>query len=92
MSGITIVELPILFIHEVMYFDINKCILKKIPPTEKSTKFILINTRGVSHNTPLILQGCALIRVVFNDHKVYMIMGFIFKSGGWALIGIWERY
>ena len=23
MSGITIVELPILFIHEVMYFDIN---------------------------------------------------------------------
>ena len=36
------------------------------------------------------LQGDGrLFEYFFNDHIVYMIVNFLFKSGGWAFIGIW---
>ena len=40
-------------------------------------------SRGVFEYLGICLHG------IFNDHIVYMIVGFIFKAGGWAFIGIW---
>ena len=51
------------------------------------TVFILINARGINKNIPWDYRDDDRL-IIFNDYIVYMIVGFIFKSG--RLGGYWN--